>query len=1136
MKRTILTLGLATLTGVLNARDVDDQIRYATYSPYFHDLFVDMGFNFFSWGGGKADLEKGTAEIPDAPYEREVLRRLANEGAEVIVNFGLNRNPCLDERFARVGRDGRRLTRANDKKKRPVGDPSHPGCAELIENAARALGKAYADLGEKSLVGFRGVEEVRLHSQPSFAPENHAAYRAYAGVDIPAEAQGRAAPHWSKIKDFPADRIVDEEFPLLKYYRWFWQQGDGWAGANDAASRGFAAGAGARPVVSVYAPVLRMPFLWGIGGHNSHLAEWTYLTPFPFNIRYQIAEMQASARGTGAAIIPGVDGVIRTGVVLPPKRNPDPLPDWYRPWEGTGFVTVPPDWAREAFWLMCSRRSEGIALAVATPVVGLAPGASYWAPKTNDETCDAVREVMQTLAVPLGPLLKNMPERAPEVAILESYASVILSGQAPWDWRTTARSFGELAALANLDQYALFEEEIARDGIPPSVRAILLPDCPVLTKTTAAKLREFQARGGRLVASKTLAPGLKADAQLPAFEKVLPESRNQKGEAEGRERAMRATAAAIKATLGFPLFAESDNDALLLSVRSSGSADVVFAVNDRRTYGDYIGPWKMAMDKGAPNRGEIRLRRAAGAVYDLVRHVSVPFACEGEVTRIPVAYETCDGKALLVAARPLSPLAVSARDGRLSVTSADKDVMLPFGVYARNGKLVVAGILRDGAWERPLPPDADEVVNFATGERTPVVPRLAIGMSGFSKAVCNEAGVRRLKDIGADFASGVRFDDTATLDLFQKYGLRAVVSGLPGWWGGGKKNAPGTMAEKRPVAAFEKALETFRPHFAMRAITLGDEPSKLDFAHFGKVSAAVAARCGGVKPCTPIFPDYGSLVSIGDEAAKRQLGTDSYEDYVTSWCASVPTTAEVCIDFYPYSAPAETRASYFLRRFRTQGIGATCAKACGKPLALYVQANSLVPDFEMTLPRLRYLAYTALAYGPSTLKFTCYTPSFWTNNILTVTGEPTARYYAVQRLIRELRAFDAEYMGYAWLGTRYIGFSEAELAAIGGSAAPVGYETPYATIRAKDGVKCVVGDFIARDGSGLHAVLIARADDPEGGKGAVSRVGVVATRRPIAVGPRGRVMPVQDKKNGAWSYPVAADGCVFVKEVPKGER
>ena len=159
-----------------------------------------------------------------------------------------------------------------------------------------------------------------------------------------------------------------------------------------------------------------------------------------------------------------------------------------------------------------------------------------------------------------------------------------------------------------------------------------------------------------------------------------------------------------------------------------------------------------------------------------------------------------------------------------------------------------------------------------------------------------------------DFASGVKFDDTATLDLFLKYGLRAVVGGLPGWWGGSKKMSPGTMAEKRPVAAFEKALADFRPHPAMRAVTLGDEPSKLDFAHFAAVNARVLELCG-MSPRTPLFPDYGSLISIGDAEARRMLGTDSYDDYVRSWCETVKGQKELAIDFYPYSAPAETRPS-----------------------------------------------------------------------------------------------------------------------------------------------------------------------------------------------------------------------------------
>ena len=1129
MKR-IVCCASAALALVAAARDVDDQIRYASYVPCHHDLLMEMGFNFYSWGKGRYDFKDGKVTIPSPDYEREVLRRLEAEGADVIVGYSVNNNADLVGKYPRVGADEKPFTRMRGKKEVKVLDPAAPGCRTEVAAGAKALAEAYAALGTKAVVGFRGLEEVRLSSRPSFGQAAQAAYRAYSGTDIPPEAKGRECPSWKKLKDFPADRIVDDDYPLLKYYRWFWQHGDGWSDANDAASAAFAEPFG-HPVVSLYAPVLRMPYLWGIGGHNSHLAEWVYLTPNPSVIRYQIAEMQAAGRGTGAAVVPGVDGVVRTSSLLPKKNEPAVLPDWYKAHAGTEFATIPADWAREGFWLMFSRQTAGIALSVGQAILGDEPGGTYWAPKTTDATLEPVRELMRDVAVPLGPLFRNMPERAPEVAVLASHAAAIFSGTAPWDWETEARNFGMLVTLANLDQYVLFDEEIERDGIPPSVKAILMPECEVLTKKTAEKLRAFQARGGRLVAASTLAPGLKADATLPDCSAEYPKNRKFKGDGADRDRAMRAKAAEVKALLGFPLYAETDNDAILLTVRSFGSGDVVFAINDKRGFGDYLGPWKVALDKGLANAGEVRLDRTAGAVYDLVRHAPVPFSCADGLTRIPVSYRTSDGKALLVTERPLAPLAVSTDGNRLFVTSSDKDVMVPFGVYAANGKLVVSGILREGAWERPLPPEAFEVVNFATGVRHPVRPRVAIGMSGFSKAVCNEAGVRRLKAIGADFASGVKHDDTATLDLFLKHGLRAVVGGLPGWWGGGKKTPPGTMAEKRPVSTFEKALADFRPHPAMRAVTLGDEPSKLDFAHFAAVNARVAELCGGVTPRTPLFPDYGSLISIGDEEAKRQLGTDSYDDYVRSWCETVKGQRELSIDFYPYSAPAETRADYFLRRFRTLETGAKCAKEFGLAYSPYVQANSLFPELEMTLPRLRSMAFTDLAYGAEALNFTCYTPSWWTNNILTAAGEPTARYHAVQQLVREIRKFDETYMRYRWVGVRYAGFSDAELARIGGSAEAKGAETPFGALVCADGGRYVVGDFVARDGSGRHALLIAGVMEAVDEEAKRHKVGVTCAKRPLAIGNRGRAMSMREKgRKNVWFYAVPSDGLMFLQE------
>lgn len=1129
--RFVLTAAGGVMALCAAARDPDDQIRYAEYMPCHHAVLAEMGFNLYDMPGlGRYDFAGEGPVLPESSDVKSFCERLAREGAEAIVEYRVARDRNLMEAYPRLGRDDKPLKRRGWKSDVSSVDPAIPACRLAIARGAKAVGAACAALEVPNVVGFRGLEEVRVSSLPSLGTTAQADYRSFAGTDIPDGVGGRAAPHWSKIADFPKDRLLDPDYPLLKYYKWFWQQGDGWSSANDAASSAFSEGLG-RPGVSVYAPALRMPYLWGIAGHNTHLADWIYVSPHPFNIRYRISELKAAARGTGAAVIPSVDGVVYSQKLMPESCNPCELPGWHAVWGKRRFATIPADWALEAFWLMFSRQCDGIGLAILPAVLGDAPGGNSWAPKTNDEAAEAVRSVMTKVARPLGPLLRNMPERAPEVAILASYASALFSTPGSWDWSTKARAFGELMVLANLDQYTLFEEEIERDGIPASVKVILMPECEVLMRSTAEKLKEFQRRGGRVLAEARHAPGISPDAELPDCSLVLPVSSNLKGgEGLALDAKMRAKAAEVKALAGVPYYAETANDAILLTVRSFGSADVVFAVNDRRQYGPYFGGWKTVLDKGAPNAAELRIRRPAGGVYDLVKHAPVPFSSADGQTCIPVSYETSDGRALMVTARPLAPLAVEkTSDGLLRVTSADRDVMVPFGVYAANGILLQAGVLRNGTWERLWNPEAFEVVNFATGLRTPVVRRVAIGMCGFSSAVCNETGVRRLKAIGADFATGVRYDDKVTLDLFLKYGLRAEVGGLPKWWGGSKETPPGSMAEKRPVAEYETALTNFVPHFAMRSIALGDEPSLLDFGHFSRVNESVQSRCGSVRTTTTLFPDYGSYIRIGDEEAKRLLGTDSYDTYVRTWCRTVKGQHELAIDYYPFSAPEERRSQYFLRRFRTLEAGAMCARESGLPYSLYVQANSYFAKLEMTLPRLRYQAFSDLAYGAESLVFTCYTPSWWKHNILTAAGEPTARYYAVQRLIGEIRQIDDRLMRYRWLGVRYLGFSEDEMAVIGGSSSQKGYATAYADVRIGKEQKFLVGDFVARDGSGRTAALLVAVGDPDGSSVRMPKVTIRAKACPDLTGTRECAKPSREK-DGTWTMRFASDRAVLLEE------
>ena len=490
-------------------------------------------------------------------------------------------------------------------------------------------------------------------------------------------------------------------------------------------------------------------------------------------------------------------------------------------------------------------------------------------------------------------------------------------------------------------------------------------------------------------------------------------------------------------------------------------------------------------------------------------------AADGRTT-IPVDFRTTGGRALLVTARPLAPLRADVRDGWLAVGSDDADVMVPFGVLDADGKGLVYGILRNGRWKRPLPAGAAKVLNLATGETTAIPgaadggDRLEICMSGFSEAVRTEKGVLDLKAIGADSASGIPWTDRATLDLFEKHGLKAVVNGLPNWFGG-KTELVGRMAELHPLSEFEAAAATWRMHPAIREVVVGDEPGKPDFAHYGKVFDLVREKMPGAVPNVPIFPDYGSHIARGDAEAKVQMGTDSYEDYVRSFCTLVPSATSLKVDFYPYSAPAEKRAEYFGRRFSTMDVAARTAREFGKRLCLYVQCNSVFKDFKMTLPRMRYLAFTSLAYGARELNFTCYTPSWWKHNILDKKGNRTARYEMVRQLISELRAFDRAYMRFATTGTKVVGTFPAA--------------TALGTLSAEDGGRIVVGEMTSP--AGERALCIAGADDPEG---ANVRIRQLTLKGADAIRVLTREGPVQPEKDagGVWRLDLPSDGILLV--------
>ena len=155
--------------------------------------------------------------------------------------------------------------------------------------------------------------------------------------------------------------------------------------------------------------------------------------------------------------------------------------------------------------------------------------------------------------------------------------------------------------------------------------------------------------------------------------------------------------------------------------------------------------------------------------------------------------------------------------------------------------------------------------------------RLNIGTYSLQPYARTEAHVKDLKECGIDFVIGMN-GDRAVLDLFSKYGVGAIVSGVvPGWWGGNGDNA-GKMAANDPKLKYEDGAAGFADHPAIWSIDVGDEPSALDFPYYGKVIERVEQLFPNQFAYLNLYPNYASVAkNTSDQTVIQRYMTTSSE-------------------------------------------------------------------------------------------------------------------------------------------------------------------------------------------------------------------------------------------------------------------
>jgi hypothetical protein len=502
--------------------------------------------------------------------------------------------------------------------------------------------------------------EIRDGSALCFHPHDRAAYRAASGQDIPAEANAREGVGPSgRRKHVPPQGLIADDHPLLDYYRWFWREGDGWNELHSQVHRGLKTGTHSG-FWTFNDPAVRCPPIWGSGGESDVLSQWTYTYPDPPRIGLATDELFAMAAGR-----PGQQVMKMTQIIWYRNQTAPNLPEkeedraaWEKTEPAAPFITIAPDHLREAFWLKLSRPVQGI-MYHGDPSLGMGPKENKHSYRyTNPETRKVLGELIHQYATPLGPTLMQVPDPPAEVAMLESFTSMIFGAAQTWGWGGSwVGDMHLILQWARLQPQIVYEETILRDKLE-GIKVLVMPNCTVLPRGVYQQILAFQRRGGIVVGDQYLAPAITPDVIIPHPGSV--------GEPDRQKAALQGLAAQLRRELA-PVYAprlDSSDPDVLVRRRQYRDSEYVFVINDKRTYGKYVGHHRLVMEQGLPHQATISLSRTGGAMYDLLASQAVTVTSRTGRLQWPTSLGPGEGRVYLVTPRPIAAVQVQVAQRR----------------------------------------------------------------------------------------------------------------------------------------------------------------------------------------------------------------------------------------------------------------------------------------------------------------------------------------------------------------------------------------------------------------------------------------------------------------------------------------
>jgi len=553
-----------------------------------------------------------------------------------------------------------------------------PEIQEFCYNVGASVAQTYGD--HPGLQTAMVHTEVRGATRLCYHDHDKQAFRDFAGFDIPEGIKSHRYTPYQEIADFPADRVIPDDYPLYVFYRWFWKDGDGWNGLHTALHNGFKS-AGRDDMWTFHDPAARCASVYGSGGEVDYLSHWTYSYPDPIRIGLCTDELFCMAGGSSrpdqkvmkmtqiiwyrsqTAPAPGEEAQVATADFADHDTRPQGtgtvdasgryVAAWEREIPDARFITIAPMHMREALWTKIARPIQGIMYHGIGSLLDLEHQHGAYR-HTHPETKHELKRLVKTVIEPLGPTLIQVPDRPSDVAFLESFASQMFARRGTWGWNGGWAGDAYLILhYAHLQPRVVYDETIQEEGLD-DFKVLVAADCDVLPKSVVEKIQAFQDRGGIIIGDENLCPALQPD--------ILLESYARPKEADMAKSMMLEQAENLRAELDphYARYADSSDPSVITRVRTYGSTDYLFAVNDNREFGGYVGHHGLVMENGLPTQATLNVSREGGHVYDLVAHREVRPTAGREGIDLQVQFGPCEGRLFVITDRAIDAVRIEA--------------------------------------------------------------------------------------------------------------------------------------------------------------------------------------------------------------------------------------------------------------------------------------------------------------------------------------------------------------------------------------------------------------------------------------------------------------------------------------------